>query len=248
MCSELSQGLEGRMEPDHTNSEKNSYAKINGHSVTISCTTARNSPGECKTFGECYPLFKLRENSEQKNEKTDSKENTPFDELQTLYKTISGPCSEDLLETISNAVGSFYCITNMLQLSRVTLVRSISNIGTIWNVALGTPIAKQNYVCCPSSLNYTRVNRPARPPVPTPTPYQNQRCGKYVVKREVGNETSSNNDNDPGKPQSRIVNGREATRGEFPWAVALMMNNRQFCGGSLIDAQHVRNIIIKKNF
>ncbi|CAL8093644.1 unnamed protein product [Orchesella dallaii] len=37
----------------------------------------------------------------------------------------------------------------------------------------------------------------------------------------------------------KIVGGRPAQKGEFPWIVALMSSNKQFCGGSLIDSQTV---------
>ena len=36
-----------------------------------------------------------------------------------------------------------------------------------------------------------------------------------------------------------IVNGYEARPHEFPWMAALLNNNRQFCGGSLIDDNHI---------
>jgi len=37
----------------------------------------------------------------------------------------------------------------------------------------------------------------------------------------------------------RIVNGIQAQKHEFPFMVALMNHNRQFCGGSLIDELHI---------
>lgn len=39
--------------------------------------------------------------------------------------------------------------------------------------------------------------------------------------------------------QERIVGGHNAELNEWPWIVALFNNGRQFCGGSLIDDQHV---------
>lgn len=40
-------------------------------------------------------------------------------------------------------------------------------------------------------------------------------------------------------PTSYIVNGQEAIAHEFPWMAALMNLQRQFCGGSLIDENHI---------
>merc|ERR1712045_932070 len=39
--------------------------------------------------------------------------------------------------------------------------------------------------------------------------------------------------------QPYIVNGVEAIPHEFPFMAALMNRNRQFCGGSLIDDNHI---------
>ena len=36
-----------------------------------------------------------------------------------------------------------------------------------------------------------------------------------------------------------IVHGNEAVMHEFPFMAALMNRNRQFCGGSLIDDNHI---------
>jgi V8-like Glu-specific endopeptidase len=41
------------------------------------------------------------------------------------------------------------------------------------------------------------------------------------------------------KPFFYIVNGQEAVEHEFPWMAALTNRGRQFCGGSLIDSEHI---------
>ena len=38
---------------------------------------------------------------------------------------------------------------------------------------------------------------------------------------------------------NRITNGNLATRGQFPWQVALTINSATFCGGSLISNRWV---------
>merc|ERR1712045_765752 len=40
-------------------------------------------------------------------------------------------------------------------------------------------------------------------------------------------------------PTNYIVNGEQAVAHEFPWMAALMNLQRQFCGGSLIDENHI---------
>ena len=39
----------------------------------------------------------------------------------------------------------------------------------------------------------------------------------------------------PVDDQHRITGGQTASRGQFPWQVALIIDNAYFCGGSLIS-------------
>nr|CAD7407042.1 unnamed protein product [Timema cristinae] len=43
----------------------------------------------------------------------------------------------------------------------------------------------------------------------------------------------------PKYPGSRIVNGNQASRGQFPHQAALYLDGRSFCGGSLISTTWV---------
>lgn len=43
----------------------------------------------------------------------------------------------------------------------------------------------------------------------------------------------------PDLEKDKIVGGREAELGEFPWMVAMLRRGQQFCGGSLIDERNV---------
>ena len=42
----------------------------------------------------------------------------------------------------------------------------------------------------------------------------------------------------PG-PNSRIVGGEEATPHQYPWMAALFIDDKWFCGGSLITDRHI---------
>ena len=39
--------------------------------------------------------------------------------------------------------------------------------------------------------------------------------------------------------QQRITGGSTASRGQFPWQVALIIDNAYFCGGSVISSRWV---------
>nr|CAD7462023.1 unnamed protein product [Timema tahoe] len=43
----------------------------------------------------------------------------------------------------------------------------------------------------------------------------------------------------PKYPGSRITNGEQASRGQFPYQAALYLDGRSFCGGSLISTTWV---------
>ncbi|KAK7865647.1 hypothetical protein R5R35_006904 [Gryllus longicercus] len=43
----------------------------------------------------------------------------------------------------------------------------------------------------------------------------------------------------PKYPDARIINGIQASRGQFPYQAALYLNGRSFCGGSLISTRWV---------
>ena len=41
------------------------------------------------------------------------------------------------------------------------------------------------------------------------------------------------------KQKLRIKGGKNADKNEWPWIAGIYRNNRQFCGGSLIDQTHI---------
>lgn len=53
---------------------------------------------------------------------------------------------------------------------------------------------------------------------------------------DVGNYCGAKNGN---QDQERIVGGQNASPNEWPWIAGLFNGNRQFCGGSLIDKNHI---------
>ena len=70
------------------------------------------------------------------------------------------------------------------------------------------------------------------------------RCGvgKYYPIRYNGNGTVAEEQERidyNGQHPFKVVNGWPADKGEWPWIAALLNNNRQFCGGSLITQKHI---------
>lgn len=73
---------------------------------------------------------------------------------------------------------------------------------------------------------------PTHPPTHPPT-----RPPTYPpAQSDVGDYCGAKNGN---QDQERIVGGQNASPNEWPWIAVLFNNGRQFCGGSLIDHNHI---------
>jgi len=64
--------------------------------------------------------------------------------------------------------------------------------------------------------------------------------GKYYpIRYNQNGSVAEEEERTIGDHGFRVVNGWPADEGEWPWIAALLNNNRQFCGGSLIDSKHI---------
>lgn len=90
-------------------------------------------------------------------------------------------------------------------------------------------------VCCALQ---SKVPPPLPPNATDDNESSQHRSGCGVIKIDQKNLPPRPTDKDL-ETGAKIVNGREAQKGEFPWIVALLSSGRQFCGGSLIDNQNV---------
>merc|ERR1711979_1206 len=85
------------------------------------------------------------------------------------------------------------------------------------------------YKCC---VKNTATNPPTNPPTDKPTnPPTN---GPVVIDGTCGKTKF-----DVGRSDWRIVGGRQAKKGEFPWQVQVQRYNGHWCGGTLLDDQWV---------
>ncbi|CAH0383608.1 unnamed protein product [Bemisia tabaci] len=86
---------------------------------------------------------------------------------------------------------------------------------------------------------------PAMSPVYPTLPSTTEKPAIVPVETGGGDSTPDYNSAQCGlkngleREEDRIVGGQNARPGEWPWIAALMNGGRQFCGGSLLDNQHV---------
>jgi secreted trypsin-like serine protease len=71
-------------------------------------------------------------------------------------------------------------------------------------------------------------------------------CGKVVLpQEELPSTTAENTDEDaeivaPSSTESsRIVGNNTAPRNSLPWMVAMLIDGKSFCGGTIIDKKHI---------
>jgi len=101
-------------------------------------------------------------------------------------------------------------------------------------IAYNQVLSSEIQLCCPKMVH---LEFPVPPATDNNTisvedkVYAAKTCGRLKI------DLLQLNSDSPDPP--RIVNGRVAASGEFPWMVALLKGSRQFCGGSLIDERHV---------
>jgi len=106
----------------------------------------------------------------------------------------------------------------------------------------------------------TTTQAPYRPPTTTQAPYRppvaaseaevpastgssgSQACGVgkyYPIRYNQNGSVAEEIERITLEHPTRVVNGWPADKGEWPWIAALLNNDRQFCGGSLIDQNHI---------
>merc|ERR1712106_23433 len=97
----------------------------------------------------------------------------------------------------------------------------------------------------------TTTQAPYRPPTTTQAPYkppvaaveaEAQACGAgkyYPIRYNQNGSVAEEIERITLEHPTRVVNGWPADKGEWPWIAALLNNDRQFCGGSLITQKHI---------
>merc|ERR1712106_415124 len=87
----------------------------------------------------------------------------------------------------------------------------------------------------------TTTQAPYRPPVAA-VEAEAQACGVgkyYPIRYNQNGSVAEEIERITLEHPTRVVNGWPADKGEWPWIAALLNNDRQFCGGSLIDQNHI---------
>lgn len=195
------------------------------------CVTSEAKFGKCTSYKACYPYFKKIPNFSQ------------FDQwILGQYDTCTFILSD-------GRQGFGVCCVDPPKISEKPVVVEPVHPEDDQNIILANKESSISH-WPPAFITHPPMVWP--PPVPThPTsgvmfttkspqttkfPTQHPTTTKPSHDQFAGNYCGSKNGN---QDQERIVGGHDAGVNEWPWAVALFNNGRQFCGGSLIDNLHI---------
>lgn len=216
----------------------------------LPCVTSRGEVGKCLTYRTCYPFFKLPELTVWDSWILPKHDTCAFfntegrHTLGVCCKMYYGKPSTDKPSTTLNNE-----ITSAIQKDTVV---------SAWPPPVPTHPPHHTAPTHPSPSTTTK--RPSTvqgssypnwpPPLPTHPPstsyYPSTVYPAYPSTGSADTTTIATTINDAycgtkngNQDQERIVGGQAANLNEWPWIVALFSGTRQFCGGSLIDNEHV---------
>ncbi|KAI5710572.1 hypothetical protein M8J75_009812 [Diaphorina citri] len=186
--------------------------------VTVNpCVTNRGLLGQCLRFKQCYPYLKLPD----------------FIWEPVIYDSFDS-CSY-IAPDGTQGVG--VCCTTPLQggypiisqdLSEEPEIPTYPSFAFNWPPPVPTHPPDHTPATHPPSI----VSSTETAHFPTEVPVTTTEAGK--VDMSCGQKNGYQD-----LDQERIVGGQNAEQNEWPWVVAIFNSGKQFCGGSLIDTQHV---------
>lgn len=193
------------------------------------CVTSKAAYGSCKSFKSCFPYVKKMPDVGI----FDSWLLGQYDTCTFLTKEgrqAFGVCCEDSVTKPSDSVNIVAAYVNNWPPPLPTHPPD--------HAAPTHPSVSGSF---PAGIQTTK--RPWPPALPTHKPVSSVTQKPVTkppppppVQSDVGNYCGAKNGN---QDQERIVGGQTAQPNEWPWIVVLFKDGRQFCGGSLIDHNHV---------
>lgn len=206
------------------------------------CVTSKAAYGRCKSFKSCYPFFK-------KVPDLGIFDSWVLGQYDTCtFRTNEGRqafgvCCEDVLKPSDsvNVVAAYVNANNWPPPIPTHPPNHAApthpSVSGMWPA--GIPSTFKPFVTPPSTQKPTAYPWP--PPLPTHKPVSQVTTRPTttpapITQSDVGNYCGAKNGN---QDQERIVGGQSASPNEWPWIAVLFNNGRQFCGGSLIDNNHI---------
>lgn len=196
------------------------------------CVTSKAAYGQCKSFKSCYPYFK----KVPELGVFDSWVLGQYDTCTYFTKEgrqAFGVCCTDSVKP-SDSVNIYAAYVNNWPPPLPThppnhAAPTHPPISGSFPAGIQTTTKNPYYPWPPALPTHKPVSQvTTRPTTPKPPPPS--------IQSDVGDYCGAKNGN---QDQERIVGGQQASPNEWPWVAVLFNNGRQFCGGSLIDHNHI---------
>ncbi|XP_012530794.1 proclotting enzyme [Monomorium pharaonis] len=256
--------VEAAIDPDQFGSRKGRGILWNGATTRETCLTSKGEIGRCTTFKECYPYFKIPDLGA-----LDGWVLGVYDTCSYIREDGNpsfGICCSNLNPFVTPETDN--CDNSNLGIPQVEDNKKINeNAGIARPQAVPTwpppiPTHPPDHTIPPlpthppspglpmlSTTSASISTRPNKKPS-VATTWPTKKPGWWTTPLSTSTSTTNKSPIDNAnhsqcgakngnQDQERIVGGKNADPGEWPWIAALFNAGRQFCGGSLIDDNHI---------
>ncbi|KYM97521.1 PREDICTED: proclotting enzyme-like [Cyphomyrmex costatus] len=254
--------VEAAIDPDQFESRESRGILWNGAATRETCLTSKGEVGRCTTFKECYPYFKIPDLGA-----LDGWVLGVYDTCSYIREDGNpsfGICCSNLHPFVTPDPDN--CDNPTADNPQIEDNKKKSESGNIarpqaaptWPPQVPTHPPDHTIPPLPthppssSVPTYATTLKPSstsskRPSVATTWPTKRPEWWiTSTTSPSTTNKSPINNDNlsqcgakNGNQDQERIVGGKNADPGEWPWMIGLFNAGRQFCGGSLINDRHV---------
>ncbi|XP_071643203.1 serine proteinase stubble isoform X2 [Temnothorax longispinosus] len=251
------------IDPDQLGSREGRGILWNGATTRETCLTSKGEIGRCTTFKECYPYFKIPDLGA-----LDGWVLGVYDTCSYIREDGNpsfGICCSNLLLNPFVTPDPDNCDKSTVEEPQVEDNKKNKNeeiarpqAAPTWPPPIPTHPPDHTipplptHPPSPSLPTFSTTSKPTsstsskKPSVATTWPTKkpgwwstSSTSTSTTSKSPIGSTTSQCGAKNGNQDQERIVGGKNADPGEWPWIAALFNAGRQFCGGSLIDDKHV---------
>ncbi|KMQ96805.1 serine proteinase stubble [Lasius niger] len=259
--------LEDAIDPNRSGSREGRGILWNGATTRETCLTSKGEVGRCMTFKECYPYFKIPDLGALDGWVLGVYDTCSY--IREDGNPSFGICCSNLQPFITPRPQPDNCDDSIVEDPQIEDSKKKGEGAGIarpqavptWPPPIPThppdhtipplpthppsPGLPTHSDTLPTTLKPITMSS-KKPGIATtwptkkPTWWPASSSTSTTSKSPIGsNHLSQCGAKNGNQDQERIVGGKNADPGEWPWIAALFNAGRQFCGGSLIDDQHV---------
>lgn len=236
-------------QPRNPSNEQPTYREALGEGAT--CLTSKGTLGACTSFRQCYPYFKIPDLSVWESWVLGNYDSCSY--FNEDGRQAFGVCCTNPVTTPNPTVSDPEHTTPMTveqNFNRPHLTNKIPYPGNVYpsiqqTVLAGWPPQSPTHPpdhmapTHPPPHQSTTSGWPTKPPPYGTSPRPPPQMSPPVAHPVPNSCGIKNGDSKFKDDQGKIVGGQNTQPQEWPWIAVLFNGPRQFCGGSLIDENHI---------